>query len=241
MEGKKIQSVNEIGSDYSLIVLEDGTGLMVKMVAILSSSTMVGLAEAMVNGTIKALDTDKPEKTKVPKEEKVKTPKTKQPEPEEEEEETEEEETETEEEEEGEEMTGEMLSKMTFEELKELIEDNDLDTDPDDFDEEEELQELKEAVAAELGLELPAEEEEESEEEEGIEEEEEEGDDETTWEDLEKLDYDELCSLCDEEKLDTDYDDYDEDDEDKLRRAIAEELGITAPEKVKKPKKIIKK
>ena len=77
---------------------------------------------------------------------------------EEEEEEDEEEEDEEEEEEEGEEeedLTGEALAEMDFEELEEVCDDKDLDTDPDDFDEDE-IEKLRKAIAKELGLKLPA-------------------------------------------------------------------------------------
>ena len=73
----------------------------------------------------------------------------------EEEEEEEEEEDEEEEEEEDEDLTGEALAEMDFEELEEVCDDKDLDTDPDDFDEDE-IEKLLKAIAKELGLKLPA-------------------------------------------------------------------------------------
>ena len=69
-----------------------------------------------------------------------------------------EEEEEEEDEEEGEEeedLTGEALAEMDFEELEEVCDDKDLDTDPDDFDEDE-IEKLRKAIAKELGLKLPA-------------------------------------------------------------------------------------
>ena len=44
---------------------------------------------------------------------------------------------------------------MDFEELEEVCDDKDLDTDPDDFDEDE-IEKLRKAIAKELGLKLPA-------------------------------------------------------------------------------------
>ena len=44
---------------------------------------------------------------------------------------------------------------MDFEELEEVCDDKDLDTDPDDFDEAE-IEKLRKAIAKELGLKLPA-------------------------------------------------------------------------------------
>ena len=63
-------------------------------------------------------------------------------------------EEETEEEEETPELTGEDLANMDFEELEDVCDDQDLDTDPDDFDEEE-VEKLRKAIAKELGIELP--------------------------------------------------------------------------------------
>ena len=65
------------------------------------------------------------------------------------------EEEEEEEEEDEEDLTGEALAEMDFEELEEVCDDKDLDTDPDDFDEDE-IEKLRKAIAKELGLKLPA-------------------------------------------------------------------------------------
>ena len=70
-------------------------------------------------------------------------------------EEEEEEEDDSDEEEEEEDLTGEALAEMDFEELEEVCDDKDLDTDPDDFDEDE-IEKLRKAIAKELGLKLPA-------------------------------------------------------------------------------------
>ena len=64
-------------------------------------------------------------------------------------------ESEEEEEEEEEDLTGEALAEMDFEELEEVCDDKDLDTDPDDFGEDE-IEKLRKAIAKELGLKLPA-------------------------------------------------------------------------------------
>ena len=63
--------------------------------------------------------------------------------------------SEEEEEEEEEDLTGDALAEMDFEELEEVCDDKDLDTDPDDFDEDE-IEKLRKAIAQELGLKLPA-------------------------------------------------------------------------------------
>lgn len=74
---------------------------------------------------------------------------------EEEEEEEEESDDDSEEEEEEEELTGEELAEMDFEELEDVCDDKDLETDPDDFDEDD-IEKLRKAIAKELGLKLPA-------------------------------------------------------------------------------------
>ena len=56
--------------------------------------------------------------------------------------------------EEEEELTGEQLNEMDFEELEDICEDKSLDTDPDDYDEDE-VEKLRKAVAKELGINLP--------------------------------------------------------------------------------------
>lgn len=61
----------------------------------------------------------------------------------------------SEEEEEEEELTGEELAEMDFEELEDVCDDKDLETDPDDYDEDA-VEKLRKAIAKELGLKLPA-------------------------------------------------------------------------------------
>lgn len=60
----------------------------------------------------------------------------------------------SEEEEEEEELTGEELAEMDFEELEDVCDDKDLETDPDDYDEDD-IEKLRKAIAKELGLKLP--------------------------------------------------------------------------------------
>ena len=71
------------------------------------------------------------------------------------EDEDEEEDSDEDEDEEEEELTGEALAEMDFEELEDVCDDKDLDTDPDDFDEED-IEKLRKAIAKELGIKLPA-------------------------------------------------------------------------------------
>lgn len=74
---------------------------------------------------------------------------------EEEEEESDDDDDDSEEEEEEGELTGEELAEMDFEELEDVCDDKDLETDPDDFDEDD-IEKLRKAIAKELGLKLPA-------------------------------------------------------------------------------------
>ena len=74
---------------------------------------------------------------------------------EEEEEEESDDDDDSEEEEEEEELTGEELAEMDFEELEDVCDDKDLETDPDDY-EEDAVEKLRKAIAKELGLKLPA-------------------------------------------------------------------------------------
>lgn len=76
-------------------------------------------------------------------------------------------------------------------------------------------------------------------------EDEDEGDDEDddpiTGEALAEMDFEELEDLCDDKDLETDPDEFDEKDVDKLRKAIAKEMGITLPKASKKDSKKKKK
>lgn len=81
----------------------------------------------------------------------------------------------------------------------------------------------------------PAEEDEEDEEEED----EEDDDDEAAApspEELAGMDFEELEDVCDDHSLDVDPDDYEEEDIEKFRKAIAKELGITLPKAKKETK-----
>ena len=50
-----------------------------------------------------------------------------------------------------------------------------------------------------------------------------------TPEDLAGMDFEALEDLCDDKELETDPDEFDEEDVEKLRKAVAKELGITLP------------
>ena len=55
-------------------------------------------------------------------------------------------------------------------------------------------------------------------------------------EELAGMDFEELEDVCDDHSLDVDPDDYEEEDIEKFRKAIAEELGITLPKAKKETK-----
>lgn len=92
-------------------------------------------------------------------------------------------------------------------------EDEDSDEDDEDSDEEDEDDESEDG------------EEDEDEDTDHAEEE----DDEVTPEDLAGMDFEALEDLCDDKELETDPDEFDEEDVEKLRKAVAKELGITLP------------
>ena len=113
--------------------------------------------------------------------------------------------------------------KLTADEVKEL------------FGEEEPEEEEPEEEESEDDSEEEEEEEPEEEEEESDDPEEEE-EEELTPEQLMSMDFEEMENLCDENDLETDPDDYDEDDIESFRKALAKELGITLPKPAKKEK-----
>lgn len=73
------------------------------------------------------------------------------------------------------------------------------------------------------------------------EDEDEEDDDEVTPEDLAGMDFEALEDLCDDKELETDPDEFDEEDVEKLRKAVAKELNITLPKAKAASKKDTKK
>lgn len=72
-------------------------------------------------------------------------------------------------------------------------------------------------------------EEDEDEEDDEDEDDEDEEDDGVTPEDLAGMDFEALEDLCDDKELETDPDEFGEEDVEKLRKAVAKELGITLP------------
>ena len=107
------------------------------------------------------------------------------------------------------------------------------DEDEEEEDEEEDEEEEDEDEDDEEDEDEEDEDEEEDEEDDKDEDDEdEEGEDEddgVTPEDLAGMDFEALEDLCDDKELETDPDEFDEEDVEKLRKAVAKELGITLP------------
>jgi hypothetical protein len=107
--------------------------------------------------------------------------------------------------------------------------DDEDDEDEDDEDEDDEDEDSDEDDESEDG------------EEDEDDDEDEEEDDEVTPEDLAGMDFEALEDLCDDKELETDPDEFDEEDVEKLRKAVAKELGITLPKAKAASKKDTKK
>ena len=132
--------------------------------------------------------------------------------------------------------TSEIRFKLTSDELEKLVaavspaeEGEEEDEEEEEEDEEEEDEEDDEE----------GEEEEEDDEEDDEEDEEEEDEEEAAApspEELAGMDFEELEDVCDDHSLDVDPDDYEEEDIEKFRKAIAKELGITLPKAKKETK-----
>ena len=132
--------------------------------------------------------------------------------------------------------TSEIRFKLTSDELEKFVaavspaEDEEEDDEEEDDEEEDEEDEEDD----------DEEDDEEEDEEDDEEDDEEEDDDEEAAapspEELAGMDFEELEDVCDDHSLDVDPDDYEEEDIEKFRKAIAKELGITLPKAKKETK-----
>lgn len=116
--------------------------------------------------------------------------------------------------------------------------------DSDDEDEEDEDEDKSDDEDSDEDEDEEDSDEEDDEDEDGDEDEEdedEEDDDEVTPEDLAGMDFEALEDLCDDKELETDPDEFDEEDVEKLRKAVAKELNITLPKAKAASKKDTKK
>jgi len=217
MEGKTIVKTLDLGEGITLLKFDDGEVALVKVIT--PDGISEDLAEFMEEDEKpKAKAKEEPKATEKPKaKEKAKV-----------------EEVEEEEEEQGDAYTWEDLKALDFDELEALCAENELKTDPDEFDEAS-VEDFRKDIAKEIGVEVPAKAKAKVEEPKAkAKVKEEEPEDDYTWADLKAMDYDELSELCDEKSLDVDPNDYDAEDEIKLRKAIAEELNIDIPKPTRK-------
>lgn len=116
------------------------------------------------------------------------------------------------------------LTPISAEDAEEIFGGESEDSDEEDEDEEDEDEEDEDSDEDDED----SDEEDEDDESEDDDEDEEE-DDEVTPEDLAGMDFEALEDLCDDKELETDPDEFDEEDVEKLRKAVAKELGITLP------------
>ena len=114
-----------------------------------------------------------------------------------------------------------LLTPISAEDAEEIFggESEDSDDEDEDDEDDEDSDEEDEDDESEDGEEDEDEDDDEDEEE----------DDEVTPEDLAGMDFEALEDLCDDKELETDPDEFDEEDVEKLRKAVAKELGITLP------------
>lgn len=111
-----------------------------------------------------------------------------------------------------------LLTPISAEDAEEIFGGESEDSDDEDSDDEDEDDEDEDS-----------DEDDEDSDEEDEDDEDEEEDDEVTPEDLAGMDFEALEDLCDDKELETDPDEFDEEDVEKLRKAVAKELGITLP------------
>lgn len=132
-----------------------------------------------------------------------------------------------------------LLTPISAEDAEEIFGGESEDSDDEDEDDEDEDSDDEDEDSDEEDEDDESEDGEEDEDED--EDEDEEEDDEVTPEDLAGMDFEALEDLCDDKELETDPDEFDEEDVEKLRKAVAKELGITLPKAKAASKKDTKK
>ena len=118
-----------------------------------------------------------------------------------------------------------LLTPISAEDAEEIFGGESEDSDDEDEDDEDSDEEDEDSDEEDEDDESEDGEEDEDEDDE----EDEDEDDEVTPEDLAGMDFEALEDLCDDKELETDPDEFDEEDVEKLRKAVAKELGITLP------------
>ncbi len=132
-----------------------------------------------------------------------------------------------------------LLTPISAEDAEEIFGGESEDSDEEDEDEDESDDEDSDEDEDEEDSDEEDDEDEDGDEDE--EDEDEEDDDEVTPEDLAGMDFEALEDLCDDKELETDPDEFDEEDVEKLRKAVAKELNITLPKAKAASKKDTKK
>lgn len=136
-----------------------------------------------------------------------------------------------------------LLTPISAEDAEEIFggESEDSDDEDEEDDEDEDESDDEDSDEDEDDEDSDDEEDEDEDGDEEDEDEDEDDDDEVTPEDLAGMDFEALEDLCDDKELETDPDEFDEEDVEKLRKAVAKELNITLPKAKAASKKDTKK
>lgn len=134
-----------------------------------------------------------------------------------------------------------LLTPISAEDAEDIFGGEAEDSDDEDDDEDEDESDDEDSDEDEDEEDSDDEDDEDEDGDEEEEDEDEEDDDEVTPEDLAGMDFEALEDLCDDKELETDPDEFDEEDVEKLRKAVAKELGITLPKAKAASKKDTKK
>lgn len=134
-----------------------------------------------------------------------------------------------------------LLTPISAEDAEEIFGGESEDSDDEDEEDDEDEDESDDEDSDEDDEDEDSDDEEDEDGDEEDEDEDEEDDDEVTPEDLAGMDFEALEDLCDDKELETDPDEFDEEDVEKLRKAVAKELNITLPKAKAASKKDTKK
>lgn len=209
MEGKTIEKTLDMGQGYTLLKFDDGTFALAHIIE----------PEIQAEELEELLGEKKETKKETKKEDPKKSDKKEEPKKDD-----------KKKKDDDDSMSYKDLQDMDYDELAKLCKENGLSTKAKDYDEDEEteVEDFRKAIAEECGIEVPDDDDDDK------------GkggkdkdDDTYTWDDLKAMDYDELKDVIEEEDLKIDIDDYEEDDEAKLRKDVAKSLGIEVPVKKK--------
>ena len=122
-----------------------------------------------------------------------------------------------------------LLTPISAEDAEDIFGGEAEDSDDEEEDEDEDESDDEDSDEDESDDEDSDEDDEDEDEDSDEDDEDEDEDDGVTPEDLAGMDFEALEDLCDDKELETDPDEFDEEDVEKLRKAVAKELGITLP------------